>query len=526
MESQRIEYILQKGEGLTIEFKRAASALPNNLFETVCAFLNRNGGTILLGITDEGEVCGVDENKIEQICKNLTNLSNNSSKLDPVFLLQPSIVSLGSKKIIHVFVPSSSQVHKTNGKCYDRGMDGDFVVTTHAKISELYMRKSANYSENTIYPFLNETHFEEGIVQKAKNSIRSNRPAHPWLELIGLDFYKAAGLYRTDLMSNLEGFTLAALLLFGKEEVITSMLPHYKIDALVRRIDKDRYDDRETLRCNLITAYELLMRFVAKHLPDKFHLEGDQRISLRENIFREVIANFLIHREYINPRVATFEILADNCIVKNANKPHLFGAIEPNNYEPYPKNPHIAKFFVQMARAEELGTGIRNVYRYSKLYSGQFPLFKEEDLFEAVIPLLEEKTTSKTISKKTIKTTTKKTPITPDKSTKSAVKTLSKTTTNTSSNTTTKSTSKTTTKTKKKTTTKTTSKRKVEILVLIRENPSITVKEISRVLRISVEGVRYHLKNLKKDKKIQFFGAAKTGHWEMTPPAPTKITNT
>ena len=61
------------------------------------------------------------------------------------------------------------------------------------------------------------------------------------------------------------------------------MLPHYKIDALVRRIDKDRYDDRETLRCNLITAYELLMRFVAKHLPDKFHLEGDQRISLREN---------------------------------------------------------------------------------------------------------------------------------------------------------------------------------------------------------------------------------------------------
>ena len=67
MKSQRVEYILQKGEGLTIEFKRAASALPNNLFETVCAFLNRNGGTILLGITDEGEICGVDENKIEQI---------------------------------------------------------------------------------------------------------------------------------------------------------------------------------------------------------------------------------------------------------------------------------------------------------------------------------------------------------------------------------------------------------------------------------------------------------------------------
>ncbi|WP_371859892.1 Fic family protein, partial [Halolactibacillus miurensis] len=39
----------------------------------------------------------------------------------------------------------------------------------------------------------------------------------------------------------------------------------------------------------------------AKHLNDKFYFEGDQRVSLRDKIFREAISNLLIHREFSNP---------------------------------------------------------------------------------------------------------------------------------------------------------------------------------------------------------------------------------
>lgn len=106
--SIHIKNILNKGEGLTVEFKKATAELPKNLFDTVCAFLNRNGGTILLGVSDDGEVLGVDENAAEQLCKDLANLSNNPTKISPVFLLQPSIIEIDKKKIIHVFVPASS----------------------------------------------------------------------------------------------------------------------------------------------------------------------------------------------------------------------------------------------------------------------------------------------------------------------------------------------------------------------------------------------------------------------------------
>lgn len=48
----------------------------------------------------------------------------------------------------------------------------------------------------------------------------------------------------------------------------------------------------------------------------------------------------------------------------------------------------VANFFVQMAHAENLGTGIRNVYRYAKAYAGTDLLyFYEDDIFKAIIPI-------------------------------------------------------------------------------------------------------------------------------------------
>lgn len=390
MTEKEIHRILEKGEGITVEFKRAESDLPKNLFETVCAFLNRNGGTILLGADDDGTLSGVNGEQAENLAKQFADLSNNPNKLDPVFLLHPSVVDYKGRKLLHVFVPASSMVHKTNGKVFDRSSEGDFEVKSDALISEIYFRKRATFSESIIYPYLNSTHFADGIVEKSKALIRAKNPSHPWLILSDEEFFQAAGVYRTDIKSGEKGFTMAALMLFGRDEIIQSALPHYKIDALLRRDDLDRYDDREYITSNLITAYEKLMAFVTKHLPDKFYLEGDARLSLRDWIFREIISNLLIHREYTNAHPATFIIYRDQVVIKNANKPHFHRILEPGNFEPFPKNPNLAKFFVQMNRAEDLGTGIRNVFKYLKHYTGTIPVFKEEDLFVVEVPLGEK----------------------------------------------------------------------------------------------------------------------------------------
>jgi len=55
-----IQQLIEQGEGISVEFKKASNQLPDNFFETVCAFLNRNGGSIILGITDYKIIEGVN----------------------------------------------------------------------------------------------------------------------------------------------------------------------------------------------------------------------------------------------------------------------------------------------------------------------------------------------------------------------------------------------------------------------------------------------------------------------------------
>lgn len=130
-----------------------------------------------------------------------------------------------------------------------------------------------------------------------------------------------------------------------------------------------RYDDRDDIRTNLIESYERLMQFIAKHLNDKFYLEKDQRVSLRDTIFREVVSNILVHREFLNPFPVKFIIENGRVFVENSNKPHGNGTIDPSNFFPFPKNPTIAKFFKEIGRVDELGSGVRNIYKYNKIYS-------------------------------------------------------------------------------------------------------------------------------------------------------------
>ena len=70
-------------------------------------------------------------------------------------------------------------------------------------------------------------------------------------------------------------------MLLGKDDVILNVAPTYVTDALVRKVNVDRYDDREIIKTSLIESYDRLLEFGRKHLPDKFFLEDTVNKSLR-----------------------------------------------------------------------------------------------------------------------------------------------------------------------------------------------------------------------------------------------------
>ena len=385
---EQVRKILTEGESITSEFKTSKTELSKNVFESICAFLNRNGGNLLLGVTNNGTIEGIDKEKIQKVFDTLVTNLNNPQKLSPTFYLTPAIVEIDKKLIIHLQIPESSQVHSTAGRIFDRNGDGDFNISgNHALVEQLYQRKSNTFSETTIYKYLAFSDFRPELIARVRKTALIQRPGHPWENMTDEELLKSAKLYRKDFKTGEEGYTLAAALLFGKDEVIHNILPAYKTDAIVRKVNTDRYDDRLEVRTNLIESYDLLMEFTRKHLPDPFHLEKDQRISLRDTIFREIIANTLIHREYLNSFPAKFIIENATITIENWNKPYGHGLINPVNFYTHPKNPNILEVFKQIGRAEELGSGVRNVFRYGKVYGGAEPVFQEGDVFKTIIAL-------------------------------------------------------------------------------------------------------------------------------------------
>jgi len=80
----------------------------------------------------------------------------------------------------------------------------------------------------------------------------------------------------------------------------------------------------------------------------------------------------------------------DRIYADNWNRSNRHGKIDPNSFNPEPKNPILAKFFMNIGRAEWAGSGVRNLYEYTKIYSGGFPSLIEDDLFETIVPMQEE----------------------------------------------------------------------------------------------------------------------------------------
>ena len=229
--------------------------------------------------------------------RHIVNAAGDPRLMDPPFYLQPESFKIGGKWVVHVRVPPSADVHRFKGVVYDRRHESDVRVRETEAIAQLYIRKQDIYTERRVYPGIRKSDLRLDLVPTVKAMAATFRPDHPWRRL-GLDaFFRSARLFGRDAATGREGFNAAAVLLLGKDDVIADVFPAYRTDALLRIVNVDRYDDRETVATNLVEAFGRLMAFGEKHLPDKFWLEGSSRVSLRGKILREVVANSLVHRE-------------------------------------------------------------------------------------------------------------------------------------------------------------------------------------------------------------------------------------
>ena len=241
MDTRTMKTILEIGETIAVEFKRCGNGIESDVYETVCSFLNRFGGDIFLGVLDDGTVSGVPEKQAPDMVKNFISCISNPALFSPTIYLNPEILDYEGKKLIHIHILPSAEVHSYKKVIYDRVNDADVKVTATAQIAQMYIRKQEIYTEKKIFPYVGLEDLRLDLLPKLRIMAANNSgQTHPWSSMSDEEVLKSTRLYSIDRVTGAKGYNLAAVMLLGKDDVIADVVPAYVTDALLRKVQNQQ----------------------------------------------------------------------------------------------------------------------------------------------------------------------------------------------------------------------------------------------------------------------------------------------
>lgn len=106
--------LIRKGESLTVEFKSDTRSLPDrDLVAAIVALANTEGGDLLLGVEDDGQITGLHPNH-----QNLTGITALiANKTNPPLSVRVEAVETRQGTIARIMVQKSRQLVSTSGGC-------------------------------------------------------------------------------------------------------------------------------------------------------------------------------------------------------------------------------------------------------------------------------------------------------------------------------------------------------------------------------------------------------------------------
>lgn len=313
----------------------------------VIAFANANGGTVLVGIKKNGEVCGIDDP--DETMLQIANSLKDAVAPDIMPFVDIQTVQMDGKSVVEVVVSTG-----TNRPYYirEKGLKPSGVYVrkgsssqpmTDEGIREMIVQNSAR-SYEVCRSLKQELTFRSFKQEMDKRNIEFGEVQMRTLKLIGED-----GLY-----------TNLALLLSDQCEVTTKT-------ALFQGKDKEIFRDRQEFSGSILKQMEDVYRFIDIYNKTKAEFLGLDRIDIRdypEEAVREAWLNCLVHRDYsfsgstiINIYDDRIEFVSLGGLVSGLTLDSIFLGVSQS------RNPNLAAIFYRMRLIESYGTGIGKIKR-------------------------------------------------------------------------------------------------------------------------------------------------------------------
>jgi len=351
-----IKRLVDKGESATLELKKTTGQLERGM-ETVCAFLNGKGGTVMFGITDDKKIVGQE---VEDTTKR--NIASHIGEIEPAANVAVEYVNIPDSKkqviVIHVEESRQERPFMYKGRAYMR-IESTTSVMPRAVYNEMLFNKDDVKSiwESMVNPNLTIDDLDDNEILK---TVRLGIEAGRLPENTGTDIPDILKRFRLESNGMLKN---AAAILFAKDEMSEYMQCMVRL-ARFRGNDKMAFIDNKQVRGNIFYLLNESMSFVFKHLSLSGTIEGlerEEHLSIPYKAIRECIINALCHRSYRAAGTSVgIAIYDDRVEVENPGSFPADWNVENVKYEQrsLPPNPLIANVLYKRKVVENWGRGI------------------------------------------------------------------------------------------------------------------------------------------------------------------------
>lgn len=364
------------GEHGQVECKESAWQLPRDVWETVSAFANTNGGILLLGVAERGgrfEIAGlVDAVKTQHdLVSGLREMLN----VPIAAQVEPLVVNVGDAErvILSAYIPEAIAYQKPvymrsqglDKGCYKR-VGGHDMPCTEDDLARFFQDRALISPDMLPVPMAQRAELDAGQIRAFRQLVATQNPASSVLGYDDDDLLRAYGALSQPKGETGWLPTVAGVLMFGTPALIQRCFPAFRVDLI--EVEGTEWVTAPTERGAgrsfqgpLLEVTRELLRVLRQEIPERFALRPGETQRMADPMhvaLREAIHNALMHQDYRIHRPTQVRRFADRLEIENPGTslrdPERLG--EPGSEL---RNPRIAQMYYEIGWAEQKGTGIR-----------------------------------------------------------------------------------------------------------------------------------------------------------------------
>ncbi|WP_019127435.1 RNA-binding domain-containing protein [Enorma massiliensis] len=368
-------------ETLKYEFKSDRKRLPDGeLIDTVVALTNTEGGTIYLGVEDDGTPTGIHQDhagttKLAALVANKT-VPPVPARVSTLLLNANGVMDEDGVQIVEIEIPKSTAiVSSSDGKIMRRKLKADgspesVPLYPYEIITRLSAIGQLDYSAFPLPDTSIDDFGSEEIARLRDILSRSRNSDQALLELSDEEILSA--LRMTTTVDGRITPTVMGILLAGKPEVISRTIP--TSSATFQVLEGTEIRVNQDFDQPLLYTIEKMYEMLSPWNPEREYEDGLFRQSIPEfdhRAYREALVNAFGHRDYA--ALGRVRVLVDDEGLTISNPGGFMEGVTVDNLltvEPHGRNECLMGALKRIGLAEKTGRGVDRIFEGS-LYCGR-----------------------------------------------------------------------------------------------------------------------------------------------------------